>query len=302
MNTARPFFSIITPTYNRASYLSTTIKSVLAQSYKDYEHIIVDDGSTDNTQEIISNFTDQRLQYVWQSNSERSAARNHGIRMAKGEYILFLDSDDTYFEHHLELLRKKLEELNFPKGLIVFDCVLQSMDGEEKLSLFKQKSEFNAIENLLLVPLSPLRVCLPAEILKRFQFDEDISIVEDACLWMRVAQEYPIVQLSHLAGKYILHDNNSVSPTQSGALKRHKYLLRYFKRYPAIRQAIRANVYRDVMSRNMINISKYFHYKKSKLKSIYWAFKAICLAPIHVQSRYRVNIILAFLGLRKVPF
>jgi glycosyltransferase involved in cell wall biosynthesis len=89
-----PFFSIILPTYNRASFISKAIESVIDQLYNKWELIILDDGSTDNTKEIVLSFNDDRIRYIYQENKERSAARNNGIRNAKGEYICFLDSDD----------------------------------------------------------------------------------------------------------------------------------------------------------------------------------------------------------------
>lgn len=97
-----PLFSIIIATYNRAGFLSKAITSVLDQTYQDWELIIVDDGSTDNTSAIIRPFLkDKRVRYIWQPNQERSIARNNGISASFGEYICFLDSDDYYLPHHL---------------------------------------------------------------------------------------------------------------------------------------------------------------------------------------------------------
>jgi glycosyltransferase involved in cell wall biosynthesis len=93
------FFSVIIPTYNRANLLSTAIDSVLNQTFNDFELIVVDDGSIDGTKELLKEYQekDSRVRYIYQENAERSAARNSGIKNAKGTYICFLDSDD-YFE------------------------------------------------------------------------------------------------------------------------------------------------------------------------------------------------------------
>ena len=104
-----PTISVIIPTYNAAKYLSTTIKSVLDQTFKDFELIIIDDGSTDNTKEIVKTFNDSRLKYYYQSNQERCRARNKGILESKGKFISFLDADDCYYKHKLKYL---LEFLN----------------------------------------------------------------------------------------------------------------------------------------------------------------------------------------------
>ena len=86
-------FSIIIPTYNRAAFLPKAIESVLAQTYTDWELIVVDDGSTDNTREVVAQYNDERIIYIYQENAERSAARNNGISQAKGDFICFMDSD-----------------------------------------------------------------------------------------------------------------------------------------------------------------------------------------------------------------
>jgi glycosyltransferase involved in cell wall biosynthesis len=95
-------FSIVIPTYNRGHLIDETIKSVLKQTYQNYEIIIVDDGSTDNTQQLINTFSDKRIKYYKKNNEERSIARNFGLNKAKGNYVYLLDSDDIIYSHHLK--------------------------------------------------------------------------------------------------------------------------------------------------------------------------------------------------------
>jgi glycosyltransferase involved in cell wall biosynthesis len=90
--------SVIIPTYNRAGLVTKTIESVLAQSFRDFEIIVIDDGSTDNTTEVLSAYP---VKYIKQPNQGPGAARNTGIGLSTGEYIAFLDSDDAYFKHTL---------------------------------------------------------------------------------------------------------------------------------------------------------------------------------------------------------
>lgn len=96
------FFSVVIPTYNRAAVIANAINSVLNQSFQDFELIIVDDGSTDDTESIVSRFCNDKISYFKKINSGGSAARNFGIRIARGRYIAFLDSDDWFNENHLE--------------------------------------------------------------------------------------------------------------------------------------------------------------------------------------------------------
>ena len=88
--------SVIIPTYNSQKYISSAVNSVLSQTYKAFELIIVDDGSTDNTGEIVASFDDRRIRYIRQNNSGVAVARNTGIKSSKGEYIAFLDADDIW--------------------------------------------------------------------------------------------------------------------------------------------------------------------------------------------------------------
>ena len=120
MNNNNPFFSIILPTYNRENMISKAIESVKSQRFENWELIIVDDGSTDNTKkELIENYIndDKRIKYFFQENSERSAARNNGISKSNGDWICFLDSDDTYYHSHLLEFNKLIEKNEFTKGL-----------------------------------------------------------------------------------------------------------------------------------------------------------------------------------------
>ena len=94
--------SIITPCYNGGKYISQTIESVIAQTYTNWEMIIVDDGSEDNSAEIIKSFNVPQVKYVYQNNAGSAAARNNGIRRANGQYIALLDSDDIWLPNFLE--------------------------------------------------------------------------------------------------------------------------------------------------------------------------------------------------------
>lgn len=104
-----PKFSIILPTYNRAHLITTAIESVIAQSVTDWELIIIDDGSTDNTKEIVFSFHDPRIMYGYQENKGRSTARNAGLHNARGTWVCFLDSDDWYLEDHLEAFEEAMK-------------------------------------------------------------------------------------------------------------------------------------------------------------------------------------------------
>jgi glycosyltransferase involved in cell wall biosynthesis len=107
-----PRFSIVVPVYNRASSIEPTLRSVQAQSYADFECIIVDDGSSDAEllRAVVEGFGDTRFRYVWQENGGGGAARNAGIAAARGDYVAFLDSDDLFLPDKLSILAQQLTD------------------------------------------------------------------------------------------------------------------------------------------------------------------------------------------------
>src|ERR1044071_7783966 len=108
----QPLVSVIMPAYNAERYIAASVRSVLAQTYQNWELIIVDDGSTDGTAAVAKSFAeaDGRVRYVYQPNGRLGNARNTGIRHARGPLIAFLDSDDLWMERKLELQLKAMEE------------------------------------------------------------------------------------------------------------------------------------------------------------------------------------------------
>lgn len=121
--------SIITPSYNRAHLLPRMIESVILQTYRNWELIIIDDGSTDNTQEVVAAYNDPRIKYFYTENSGAADKRNQGVKLSKNEYIIFLDSDDEPKVNWLELMTKPIEE---NKNIIV-SCGWEKIDNENNL-------------------------------------------------------------------------------------------------------------------------------------------------------------------------
>ena len=127
----KPFFSVIIPSYNRASFIGIAIDSVIRQSFQDWELIIVDDGSTDDTKKVILSYHDKRITYIYQEKKERCAARNLGILNSKGAYICFLDSDDYYLRNHLESFYNEISARNFPVAFFYCNMYYEFKSGNK---------------------------------------------------------------------------------------------------------------------------------------------------------------------------
>lgn len=138
--------SVIIPTYNRGSLIKNTINSVLNQTYKNFELLIIDDASTDNTEEIVKGYDDSRIKFVkLDENSQGTKPRNVGIQKSKGEYIALLDSDDEWSPTKLERQLKFLQQFNDEKMVCFTDLKLK----EAKKTNYSNNEEFVNGDNIL---------------------------------------------------------------------------------------------------------------------------------------------------------
>jgi glycosyltransferase involved in cell wall biosynthesis len=277
-----PFFSIIIPTYNRAFILTETIKSIEIQTFKNWEVLIVDDGSKDNTKEVITTISNRepKVKYFYQINSERSAARNHGASLAKGQYLLFLDSDDFFKEDHLQNIYNDIIEKGNPVGLFFTNIIYFTDKGIEKPEIPKMEKG-KEFEYVLLNPITPSRVCIHKEVFKIFKFDPEIVIVEDLVLWVCIATKFPVFQVDSYSLFYRLHDGNSVDLSKNSYLSRYKGLKRLFNHtfYKEISKKIPLNTKRFLLAECSFNMARHFEFIKNNkmminmlIQSFYYKF------------------------------
>lgn len=136
----RPTFTVIVPTYNREYFLARTIDSILLQTFKDFELIIVDDGSTDHTKELIDSYKDLRIVYFYKENGGQNSAVNVGLQKARGEYIAFCDSDDTWMPEKLEKCMQKYQEDEEIKVVYNLTGIIKTENGVEKIVAAREDS------------------------------------------------------------------------------------------------------------------------------------------------------------------
>jgi glycosyltransferase involved in cell wall biosynthesis len=203
------YFSIVLPTYNRASFLPKAIQSVLDQTLADFELIIVDDGSTDNTREVVSGFADPRVRYFKKENEERSIARNFGIHHALGRYINFLDADDYFYPHHLKTAHQHLI-INGEPEVLHLGYELKKMD-----TIIRKYESFDATLNKRIPfanELSCNAIFVRSDITSQFRFipEKEAVFSEDWYLWIRLAARFKFHYVNEITSVVCEHDERSL--------------------------------------------------------------------------------------------
>lgn len=206
--------SVIIPTYNRADIVIDAINTILNQTYQNFEIIIIDDGSTDNTKQVIKEINDPRIRYIYQENSGRpSCARNKGIKIATGEYIAFLDSDDLW--HH-QMLEKNINALNSNNniGFVTNWSSYRTFQGEE---IFKKicyaKNRHDYMSYLLLSPdkayAGPSTILVKKECFEKVGcFDEEMTFCEDWDMFFRISLLYEFYNIEEVLTYVRVHQKS----------------------------------------------------------------------------------------------
>lgn len=185
-----PTVSVIIPTYNRANMVSRAIQSVLEQTYEDFELIVVDDASTDNTEDVVKGFNDSKIKYLrHDENKGGSVARNTGIRHSVGKFLSFLDDDDEFLPDHLTILVETIKGLGSEWGIVYGGKI--AVDGNNSSKIYpKWKGE---VSDKILVYGS---VGIPTALIRRscFEivglFDESFPRHQDWEMYVRLAKRY----------------------------------------------------------------------------------------------------------------
>ena len=180
-----PEVSVILPTHQRRELVKHAIASVLSQTYRDFELIVVDDGSTDGTSEAVAPLAN-RIRYVWQPNRGASAARNAGVHLAGGAIVAFLDSDDRWLPDHLETLVTMLER--HPDAVLASTCPEYDIGGRQDV---RHARVVDALPSLLsthgLAGYTSGIAVRQDSLLAVGGFDERLAVAEDLHLWLRLA-------------------------------------------------------------------------------------------------------------------
>lgn len=232
---SQPLITVITPTFNRRRFIGEAIESVINQTYGNLEHLIIDDGSEDNTGELVESYQkkDGRIHYFYQANQGQSVARNLGLKHARGDYICFLDSDNYWF---LDKLEKSLAAFQkYPETDILYgDCVIINEAGDE-ISRKTIKRHSGYIAPLL---LRDNFVSINTSMTKRHCFEEmggmsnKVKVADDYELWLRFSSKYLFYYLPEFLACYRVMENQISSDKRRRFEANEAIIVDFLKKFP----------------------------------------------------------------------
>lgn len=273
-------FSVVVVAYNHAKYIASTIESVLQQTYQDFEIIVLDDGSTDNTQDIVSSFSDKRIKYFYQENSGLPAcARNKGISLCTGKYIALLDGDDFWHNNKLEKCRQVLNDM--PEvGLI---CNNEAIMYGNKIIRYTSYGPYvdQMYKKLLLdgnclhTSAVVIRRSIFFEDGNRFCEDKNLFTVEDYEYWLRLSLRYKFYFIPDVLTYYRVTETGAyLRNTQANALNMLYLLDSHFFKLGQKDKAFLMRI-RKRRSAVMCAAGRMFQHKNNFQESRKWYKKAM---------------------------
>ncbi len=193
-----PFFSVVIPLYNKEPFIGQTLQSLIAQTFADFEIIIINDGSTDAGEAKVLSFPDPRIRYYLRENKGVSAARNLGITMAKGQYIAFLDADDHWYPDFLQCMHRNITRFPDQK---VFSCAIEIETAKNLVPAEYSIDRNHPVEIVDFFKASFKETVLwtSATVIHKSVFDRSgmfdtrMRSGEDTDLWIRIGLDYPVV-------------------------------------------------------------------------------------------------------------
>lgn len=208
-----PQFSVVIPLYNKANFIGATLESVLQQTFTDFEIIVIDDGATDNSSAVVQTISDPRLQYIRTENKGVSAARNHGVSIAKANWVTFLDADDLWKPDFLRVMHNTIEK--FP-DYHVFSAAIEKKHANKivKAAYSTSKNKNHQIVNYFDASMKETIICTSSAVFSKAVFDKvglfDLHLPsgQDTDLWIRIGLEFPVVFTNKILATYVKTPNS----------------------------------------------------------------------------------------------
>lgn len=245
-----PLISIIMPCFNAERHLKQSIGSILEQTYPQWELIVINDGSTDDSLSLLNSFNDERITVLDQPNNGVCKTRNRGILAAKGELIAFLDADDTW---HPECLSSLYQALSDDHTAALAYCGWQNIGlpgGAGKPFLPPNYETKNKLAVLFRNCAWPIHACLTSKklILEAGLFDESLVTSEDFLLWLQIASTNKLTRVPKVLAYYHFHDGYQATRNkQRLALNHFRAQQKFLKQNPQIVSILGKNKIRELM-------------------------------------------------------
>lgn len=292
-----PKVSVIIPVYNGEKYIAYAIESVLCQTYKNIEIIVVDDDSKDKTAEVVRNYqetynqTDKQegLTYIYQTNQGTAAARNKGIVNSTGEYIALLDYDDIWEPEKIELQVKYMIE-HQEVGMVHSDAgfidkngnLIDDMKRPKGFTVYGRCFKELFIQNKIRTSTAVIRSsCLD----KIGLFDENIRHCEDLDLWLRLAREFSIGYVDQILCHYRLHDSNMTHNKVEQLIYRNKMFNKILKIYPDAWSIVGESNVKKTIFDNVYRIANLSYDSRNYKKAFLYYLKALLSDPFELLLR-----------------
>lgn len=285
------FFSIVIPSYNRGHMIKETLLTTLQQTYPHYEVIVVDDGSTDNTEAVVLSLQHPKIVYHRKQNGERAAARNAGFDLAKGDYVTLLDSDDFLYPTHLEEAVKYIKTHELPE-IVRFDFDI--VDSEKNVLQVSKMPENINPKMINGNYMGCSGIILKTEIAKRYRFNEDrdLSGSEDYEFWMRLAARFKIHTPHLVTCSLHSHEERSViyNIQREPLVLRKDLLIKYAYEDKVVRKIFK-NEQDKFISNTLLYVSLHLAIAKFNKDSIQYLMNAIKHYPLSIFDRRFLGIV-----------
>lgn len=282
----KPTFSIIIPAYNVDAYIEMTLKSVYNQTFADYEIIVIDDGSTDKTLEILHKQTDSRLRVIHQKNAGVSAARNVGISAAKGKYIAFLDADDAWTNDHLALAHLFFSRHTeyvwycsaYTRPYEITEEMLYNTPSRNKAQFETRNWVLEIANTFACAGVVILRSAITDEKL----FPEGVIMAEDAIGLMKIAIKHPII--GYLNSETLLYRRRAESASHTFSRDPEHYTL----------EALNLTYYKQLVKLSSYSTDVQLYETFVSLHSWWNRIRAMCQIPMITNLAKRKHILGSF--------
>jgi glycosyltransferase involved in cell wall biosynthesis len=270
--------SVIIPTYNRENFITKAIDSVMAQTYRNVEVVVIDDGSTDNTFSLVGQYG-KTVTYFYQENRGIAGARNAGIRKSNGDYIAFLDSDDYWvpekLERQMELFQKHPEY-----GMVASQCASVLLNGSFRSKNRQGKSGWVFIDLFMKNFIRTSSAVITRECIDTVGlFDEGLTECEEYDLWLRIAAKYPVGFINESLAVYTDNPHGTCMDSLAGRLLRLKVLEKDY-----IQKMLPKKLYNRRIAENCHHIGRHYQKRGNRQEALLYLRRAQHLSPLYINN------------------